>query len=833
MAGPMVTLSSGLIYQADHLTADSSLDLSPSAPAHTQVAMTTMQSVTQAVKAPAPSAGPAPPFNPFPPVGTEGGFVRNYQVATATWSPTDAIGTNLLTAVFPEALKAKPAIDRLLQYFTHFRADVRVRVEIIAPPTTAGMILVTPMPFYDYNTGIQHLNIFQLVQWPGAGILSASKGANYETVIPWSAYSPYMRVEDIGTNCLCGIGCLAVTVLAPLNQPGATSPADVTVNVYATFENVSVTGFIPFPPTPLGSISLGTERGATIYTAQSKVEGAVRSAKGVMSAIATASAPAHGSLEPLTALLPTAVSDVIDTVASIATPFLDQPASQQAPQPTIVSSSTLHYAHGLSPCQTSSYTPGVTAPEIGSWFAARDINPSFSEIAMRPGLVRYGVGPDTGTGSIPGILSTATPDSLVTNFTTHVSPFAQMYFDTVGEQWTVPLPCGAIAAGFSGWRGTMKYLIKFSAQGMATARVRLVYIPSVVTPPSSIENYAGEVISKLIDISGDTDVEFEVPAFINGTYLPVPRGPSMMPLSNEISSTATGQIALYVVTPPTTYDSTSTFISWFLFQAASSDFQVYKPRSSFTQVYVTNPPAAPATRLKSVVDSKTPSTHRPQASQDLSSTFKTKFPPLMDTTPWLDKKFVNTDPVTCLAEIQRRGEQSQEGFTDSSYNFGWLITPYHEPVTSPIFDNNFSWARYLAGCHRGHRGAQRLQVYDGIPDASFTCRTTGGISLTTDNMFSGSPILAVEMPYLSNLFYAPCLAQGVPQLTASYDDLGLTMDWQITGANAMTHSWFFSSADDTVYYDWRPCLIVGVPSTSKPSVEVSVQKPVAPKLRKQ
>lgn len=826
----MVPLRLGFVFKTHRCTASSSFDLSPNPPEHSQVALTTMQTVTQPVRGSSAPSTTAPEFNPFPKVGIEDALVRSYQVATTTWSPTDNIGDQLLDIRFPEALAVLPAIEPRLAYFTHFRAGVEITVEIIAPPTSAGFLVVAPMPFYDPDTGIQHLNIFQLVQWPGAAVLSASKGARFKTTIPWSATVPFVKTADIGTVTKGSIGSLNVTVLSPLNQPGATSPADVTVNVYASFKDVEVAGYIPFPPTSR-NFTYGRRRGKALQklTPQSKVEGEVRSAKGVLSSVATATSAVAGSLLPVDTPSPTSIPDAIEKAVDFFIPFLDQPASQQAPQPIMTAMSSIHYAHGLFPGQTVSLTPGVTAPDLGSWFGARDSNPTFTEIAMRPGLVRYGAGP---TGPNAGILSTASPDSLVENSITWVTPFASMIFPASVAAWTVPIPCGAVAAGFSGWRGTMKYLFKFSAQGMATARVRIVYIPSLSAPPSSIEDYAGEIISKLVDIAGDTDVEFEVPPLINGTYLPVIKDGAIFPSDEVLSTTSSGLIALYVVTPPTTYDSTSSYISWFLFQAASSDFQVMRPFPTFGNVWPSVPPEPEPpfrSKLRSVVDSKATPTHKPQASTSLQSAFSREFPPLMKTTRYVDHNFSNTDPCKCLTDYYRRADLSTV-LADAPYVFGWELGLYHVPAPTSDTLDDITWPRYMAACHRGHRGAQRVQVYPQTTTASFYNATiTSDDPLILDlrsneRIMSDPPFLALELPYISSWFYAPSLQYGLPVMAEPSLDPGIDQTW-LLNLTGMTET-FFSAGDDTVFYDWRPCLIASVPNAvSKSHTNVSSAGP--------
>jgi len=66
----------------------------------------------------------------------------------------------------------------------------------------------------------------------------------------------------------------------------------------------------------------------------------------------------------------------------------------------------------------------------------------------------------------------------------------------------------------------MKYRIHFVGSAFVTARVRISHFPSLDIP-SSIEEYAGDIVSTVVDIRGDTIVEFTVPYLGARPYAPV------------------------------------------------------------------------------------------------------------------------------------------------------------------------------------------------------------------------------------------------------------------------------------------------------------------------
>jgi hypothetical protein len=87
-------------------------------------------------------------------------------------------------------------------------------------------------------------------------------------------------------------------------------------------------------------------------------------------------------------------------------------------------------------------------------------------------------------------------------------------------------PSAFFAQMFKQWHGGMKFFFQFIGSPFVTTRVRISHFPSTVIP-SSIEDYAGDIVSSIVDVRGDTVFPLTVPYMnpfpytnTNGIYNP-------------------------------------------------------------------------------------------------------------------------------------------------------------------------------------------------------------------------------------------------------------------------------------------------------------------------
>lgn len=747
--------------------AQTSSSVSPDAPQHTIIALTTDQANTPSASVSVGSSTSPIQFNPFPPAGIEKALEREYLVNSTGWSVADNRGF-LDDCPFPEEFTSFSALWNRIAEFKYFAADVHIRVELVAPPTSSGAVVVAPIPFF-YGVGgtwppESPLAAEQLVQVKGAGILSASRGTSYRTVIKWSSDQPFYPVTDVGSN-MGLIGTLYYAVMHPLQQPGVASPTPVIINTFASLRNVRVAGYLPTG----AAASLPRPRK---FKAQSmSSEGASRSAKGVISSLSKATGfPDFSGIVPPSLSPADAVSGVESLVSAVIS-SLDLPSSQQATTPYRTADTDTVHAHGLYPYSTYSYKPGINAPDLSSLIGAFEVNPTFTEIAMKPGVAQYFT------------FDTAdTADSLLASL--WVSPHVYPTYTSGTEVYGVPTPLAIAAAGFRYWRGTIRYKVQFFAPAMTAARVRIVYSPSLNPLPAGIESYAGDMISKVVEIAGDTEASFEIPFLFDLPYAvsaidQAAAGLGAPPPNDD--SSAVGTLGFYLLSPPSSYNSETVSVYATVYAAAGGDFQLMYPIEN-TVSCVLEVPAPPLPK-------KVTPGFKAQCSIDLGGSFSQKFPPMAEAQKLVDNRIFDIDPVNSLAEYRRRFRTEMTGITTATELTGIV------GFATPGFTGTYTpWSNVLAGCFRGYRGSVRALLKTSTGTSSFSQIRTVPANTAFSFLQSGPADIGTEIPYHTTQMYSP-LYRSIPNATTGPWDF-----YQVTPAAAS--NLLTALGDDAQFFDF-------------------------------
>lgn len=745
--------------------AQTSSSVSPNAPKHSISALTTDQANTPSATVATGVTSSPVQFNPFPDTGLERALEREYLVNTTLWSSANSVGY-LAHVSFPDAFVPFTALWNRLAEFRYFAADVKIRVEIVAPPTAAGALVIAPIPFFDPNTTTwapeSPLAPQQLVQVKGAGILSASRGTSYRTSIVWSADQPFYPLSDVGSQSGL-IGVLYMAVMHQLQQPD-NSPAPVVVNTYASLTNVRVAGYLPagaaVPAAPLK------------FKAQSmSSEGAARSASGVISSLATAVGfPSFSAVVP-PSLSPADVVSGVEGLVSTVLSSLDLPSSQQATLPCRDADSDTVHAHGLYPYSTYSYKPGINSPNLASLAGAFEVNPTFTEIAMRPGVAQYFT-----------FNSGQSPDFLISSL--WASPHVYPTYASGTQLYGVPTPIAMASSGFRFWRGTLRYKVQFFAPAMTASRVRIVYSPSLMPFPPGIEAFAGDMISKIVEISGDTEVSFEIPFLHSQSYAVSAADQTNagvgMPSPND-SASAVGNIGFYLLSPPASYDSQTAIVNATVYIAAGGDYQLMYPVEN-TITCVQQVPAPPPLK-------KATPGFKAQCSIDLGAAFSQRFPPLAQATKLVDDRMFNIDPVNTLAEYRRRFRTELTDITSPNE----LVAMVGFRTLGFTGADKVPWSNVMSGCFRGYRGSVRVML-KATPSSSI--RQLRTLPANTDFSFlqAGPADIGTEIPYLSPQLYSPIFRALPNQTYGPWDYFEV--------APASSSNLFVALGDDAQFFDF-------------------------------
>ncbi len=756
----------------------------------------------------------APPtlssFNPWPLSGIEESLNRMYRVATITWSSASAQDTQLAELKFPEALLTIAILKDRMKYFKFFRGGVKVRVEVESPAMNGGSIAVAPYPFYDSTlaTSLRHQTAYQRAQVHDFRLISASGGSVSEFVIPWKANQPFMHVANMGVSEKAITGTLFIHVWDVLNQPGAVSNSCV-INVYAQLVDYEFAGYMPsiIAPAPMPYGTAGDLRKELIHDGvvksryldkpqSTKKEASTRSEKGVLSSVAKAAGLAAGSLSVIPGLEPLGIVSKVASVGSsmLENLGLDQPTTMMAPQPTYTSTLT-PYTHGLYPGVRMTETPGTSASGTDGMFIPDDKNPTFLQIAQKPGIVYRGVFDET-----------IAADSAWVHLNCH--PLVVPYSTSGGFWQAHPTPLALASVGFSGWRGTLKYLFNFRCAGLTKGRVRFVIQPDGGTPPASIESVAGDLISKIVDLDGDTDVEISVPFIYERMYSQVQTDTdqtstlsmfgahTFTPAQNFVSS----RLSVYVMVPPRAYNNGSVDVGVTVWCAAGSDYQLFHPIGTRGRVV--------SSYVASEVD-------KAQSSISPREIFaKGDFATFLPVSRVMDNKIIDSDPSIAPHILARRPYSTYDSTTSNIAAFNLALT---YPWLYAGGTVTYTWIYALMLCFRGFKGSYRgmSTIYSNANGSgAYNAATIPGGSIFFLNQTIGDPSWGEVANGTINLpFEIPYRSVNVYEQTIKNNEIALSpakgMNWKYAvsagSANTTQGVRFYSAVgDDFQLFDWVP-----------------------------
>lgn len=500
-------------------------------------------------------------MNPYKPVDIGDVLTRKYLVSQFSWAPGDAFGTNLEKLDFPAALYAIPNIADKLAHFRWLNSDVTLEVRLNTSPLHMGALGVSWLPHYAMpdNPGFPTANVVQRLQ-NNAHILSASSRQS----ITFDMIRTAPRLADPAhTNPLSQIGRLWIDVLNPLKISGTGTPATVNVSVFASFKNPVVSGYGYTAPTALNVkrrvVELAAKERAHKQSKKTpQKEGEAKAKGGVISGVLEAA----GNFTPILAATPFAEFAPFTAIAGVLAPFVRSLGFSKPMDPSKITRATINdfaefpYGHGLTPGTKLALHPEAT---VGDAKNAQLKRHSIQELIKRPVLL-YNGSITSATAALATILRFAVQPSLAYKLATDAYQPGMMAY---------------LSQMFSTWRGGLKFKIQFITGQFTTARVRITHNPNYEAIPS-VEEYAGDAVSAVVDIRGDTEFEFTIPYINPMPYLPVLR---LYGVTEDISTMLpnpwdSSYVTISVINPSTVSvvggDSTIGINIWV---AAADDFE--------------------------------------------------------------------------------------------------------------------------------------------------------------------------------------------------------------------------------------------------------------------
>lgn len=432
---------------------------------------------------------------------------RLYPVETISWT-NQASGTGLVTMDFPNLLFNATNLSRLSR-FRYFRSAVEVSIRLNTTSFNKGLLLVSWVPHFAPTALLDNSQSVFRASLLDHAVISADSQDTLTFTIPYVAPSAYMNLQSTEVNFF---GLVHIHVLVPLTNPNGPS-ALATVQVYARFLEPQVAG--PYhtqgdnggrppgiPPDKLIVKSAEDPTNKANRRADAENEAIVRSRMQVSSDIAQAKTATTPYISE------SKIGKMVEKFIDVAPKFigailpallLDRPTSEQMTENVhIVPNSCFAHVNGLDPAQmlaaNSSNKIAVTS-EIFN--CARDYN-AFSAYKKLPTLI-----------SIKTIAYNTAIDSVLDRW--YVSPMNVHHESGGGGEIYYPTHLSHLTSLFAAWRGSIKYRIHFVCTHFTSARIRIEWIPEMLSDVTVTPTQVGDHIHKVVDVNGDTVVDFEVP----------------------------------------------------------------------------------------------------------------------------------------------------------------------------------------------------------------------------------------------------------------------------------------------------------------------------------
>jgi len=419
-----------------------------------------------------PSDIDRPIANPFPDI-TQPLLTREYLVDSFNWGTTAV--NRILT--FPDRFirggSAWPVLIQMLQMYRYYRSDVEIRIKMETTPYHQGSLLVGYLPCGGLSVAPSLATLSGL----NAKVLCASQQDELKFIIPYLSPKDWMDTMDSIPNIDFdgAIGQCFIQTLNTLIPTQANMPTSVPVLVYARFVNMK-------QMSPVSGITVQPIVAKSHAHFKKNAESSAKQKSGVdtTSIVSTVSgllkkAPVIGGI----------YSSAVGVLKSIA-PDLSRPLSQAAPIPIVgpYGGQTATCA-GLDVATETSMYPNAMVKSSPTFYGMETSHIEVSKLAQRP-MLQTSVS-----------LTNVSPI-----FSTYVSP-------NVTNDWL-----WSMAHAFRYWRGSIKYLLHFCVPSFYAFRVQI----QLEDQNASAIVQTGDIMSKIVDIKGDTTVTLSVPYMRTHTW---------------------------------------------------------------------------------------------------------------------------------------------------------------------------------------------------------------------------------------------------------------------------------------------------------------------------
>jgi hypothetical protein len=523
--------------------------------------------------------------NPYEDQGLGKILSRVDNISTFNWVSTQTAGTKIAEFEFPGDHLPPNIIDKL-NGFSYFRAAVKLSFRLNTTQFNAGQLMVSYLPcnsFLYADTKNRSFSSIYTASMLEHVLISANTQESISITIPFVCPMNWWNLNYASSELPGLFGQVFVYVVAPLTDALNVTTITVPVQVFCNYVFPEVTGF------DIGNVTLPGERfekqsddllivdkpktGREVMDGQAnqKKESALKSDLGIMSDIGMAVARTSyriGNIPiPIVSGIMDSIGDLFYDASSkamsmgLSYPFNN---SQQTTVTPNISQNTA-YAHGLFNGFKLSLDPdNMVSNKTNLYCTDRDFT-KFDQYWRIPGLIA--IGSITGSDTANEVL-----------FAQSVSPLLCYNQDLTTGRMYQPTPLGAVARNFKWWRGSIQFKINFITNMCISSRVALIWDPWAIDNTAVPDNRRGDVITKIVNINGDTTAEITIPYLHEKAWSPRGTFEGANSIPSPTAFATNGCLKIQLLTTPTATQVSTAVIDFQVWMSAGVGFEVAQPQ---------------------------------------------------------------------------------------------------------------------------------------------------------------------------------------------------------------------------------------------------------------
>lgn len=479
----------------------------------------------------------------------EGFLNRPVLVSRVSWSPTNALGSNLVALSFPQVMLTNYNTGETVKKLSGFHLmapDIEIEFRLTSTDMHYGRLMVNIIPLHDVicNTYDQFENASSF-EWYQ---VDASGNQTMSFVVPYRHFIDAIELTAKATDTIKNLFDLNLYISAPLGMLSGTA-SNVIISIYAKFVKPNLHGF-SLEPMIAQMNDAGTE--AIAKTKEDVIVSKVVEDFGNF-ALNMQDIPMVGDYaKPIG-------KAALRNAKLLRKYGFSIPPSVAAPTPTTRINTRYNYVEDLP----------ATIPLVNSATAAT--SKDFSLVHGFPGemdFVHFAQRPFlTYVGQVAASMTSGT-----TLYTFDLNPLNQVHINYVNSTFA-PMtaiyggPMNFVSRYFHIWRGSIRFMISFVASSYHTATFRVFWDPTAGNTKSYGEGYTHGLLNETISLDKQRDLMVTIPFQQDLSYLKIGDY-----TTSKKKGYSNGRLIMQIVNPLSSASATVNPIYFQVFTSVGSDF---------------------------------------------------------------------------------------------------------------------------------------------------------------------------------------------------------------------------------------------------------------------